>query len=246
MMRTAAVRGRGGLPFARGPAGHPFPSKRGPHWERFQAAAPEDEDLQEPPEAPPAPPTPVRPPHHHRPPAPASWGQPPAYELVRVRPAPRLCEAVVEEAHPRAPASEPPPPPPPPPPRRRWAASLYRWMTVYVPVLLVVAVILYVLSDLFMKTLAMRTVQALTRNLPEVPRPRTALPLATSPPRPPTPPMAATAPGPPPPPPPNPAVLPANALMLASNRLFGDMSSNSLDELRSNQRITTPAGLMFR
>ena len=41
------------------------------------------------------------------------------------------------------------------------ARSLYRWITFYVPILVVVAFVLYVVLELFMKTLAMRTVQAL-------------------------------------------------------------------------------------
>ena len=41
------------------------------------------------------------------------------------------------------------------------ARSLYRWITFYVPILVVTGFVIYVVLELFMKTLAMRTVQAL-------------------------------------------------------------------------------------
>ena len=53
------------------------------------------------------------------------------------------------------------------------SSSLYRWLTVYLPLLVVAGFILYVLSEIVMKHLAFRTIQQHLAHLPEVP---TALP----------------------------------------------------------------------
>lgn len=46
-----------------------------------------------------------------------------------------------------------------------------RWLTVYLPVLLIVGILLYIACEVIMKVLAMRTVHSLARDLPEHPQP---------------------------------------------------------------------------
>lgn len=58
---------------------------------------------------------------------------------------------------------------------RHGKSSIYRWLTFYLPILVVVGFLLYILSELFMKHLALRTIQQHLAALPEVP---TTLPSA--------------------------------------------------------------------
>lgn len=48
-------------------------------------------------------------------------------------------------------------------------SSLYRWLTFYIPIIVVAGFVLYILSELFMKHLALRTIQHHLASLPEVP-----------------------------------------------------------------------------
>ena len=49
------------------------------------------------------------------------------------------------------------------------ASSLHRWLTYYLPCLILLGFLLYVLSELFMKHLALRTIQQHLSGLPETP-----------------------------------------------------------------------------